>query len=136
LFCASACFTAVSTRKAAKLAVGLPSSSAHRSRASNTASGKVRLTRLLTVSRAYHRFYIGVKLEKAQKSKPAPPSFLGYGVLALAPLFNGDTRRNRELGSPVSLDRGGKATRADLSAFNINAFHDEGRLCNPLPCWY
>ena len=28
---------------------------------------------------------------KHQKSKPAPPSFLGYGVLALAPIFNGDT---------------------------------------------
>ncbi len=33
-----------------------------------------------------------------------------------------DTKRVRQLDSPVTLFWGGKATRADLSAVNLNAF--------------
>ncbi len=43
-----ASFTAVSIRKAARLAVGRPSESAHCSKSSKTASGSVTVTRLLT----------------------------------------------------------------------------------------
>jgi hypothetical protein len=42
-----------------------------------------------------------------------------------------NTRKNREFGSPVSLERGGKTTRADLSAFKINVFHDVDHLYMP-----
>jgi hypothetical protein len=42
-----------------------------------------------------------------------------------------NTLEDRELGSPSALAGGGKATRADLSAFNINAFHDVDHLCKP-----
>jgi hypothetical protein len=44
------------------------------------------------------------------------------------------TGKDWELGSPSALARGGKATRADLSAFKINVFHGVGHLYKPLHC--